>query len=155
MNSSKPAFRAIAAARLSLVLSLGLTGAATLAAAPALYAQQSAARSDLAIQTDVLKALSSYPDLSGEHITATTRNGVVTLAGTASSSTAKSQAQVVAATVDGVQSVLNNVTVTASAQGDAQADAQDPADRNQAQDQEQPVQQAQSTEPNQQQTPYT
>jgi len=49
------------------------------------------ARSDLAIQTDVLKALSSYPDLSGQHITATTKNGVVILAGTASSGTAKSQ----------------------------------------------------------------
>jgi BON domain len=155
MNSSKSAFRlsAIAAARLSLVLSLGLTGAATLAAAPALYAQQSAARTDLVIQTDVLKALSSYPDLSGEHITATTRNGVVTLGGTASSSTAKSQAQVVAATVDGVQSVVNNVTVTGGAA--SQADAQDPADRNQAQDKQDPVQQAQSTDPNQQQAPYT
>jgi BON domain len=153
MNSSKPAFRlsSSSAARLSFVLSLGLTGAAALAVAPALYAQQSAARTDLAVQTDVLKALSSYPDLSGEHITATTRNGVVTLAGTASSSTAKSQAQVVAATVDGVQSVVNNVTVT----GGAQADAQDPADRNQAQDQQEPVQQAQSTDPNQQQAPYT
>jgi hypothetical protein len=164
MNSSKPAFRLslAAAARLSLaclsfLVGLGLTGAAALAAAPALYAQQSTARSDLTIQTDVLKALSSYPDLSGEHITATTRNGVVTLAGTASSSTAKSQAQVVAATVDGVQSVVNNVTITGGAAG--QADTQDPADRNQAQDKQdpaqQPVQQAQSTDPNQQQAPYT
>ena len=104
MNSSKRAFRlsAPAAARLSLVLSLGLTGAATLAAAPALYAQQSGARTDLAIQTDVVKALSSYPDISSEHITATVKNGVVTLHGTASSITAKSQAQVVAATIDGV-----------------------------------------------------
>ncbi len=63
MNSSKRAFRlsAPAAARLSFVLGLGLTGAATLAAAPALYAQQSSIRTDLAIQSDVLKALSSYP----------------------------------------------------------------------------------------------
>lgn len=162
MNSSKPAFRLsqAASARLSFVLGLGLTGAATLVAAPALYAQQSAARTDLAVQTDVLKALSSYPDLSGEHITATTRNGVVTLAGSASSGTVKSQAQVVAATVDGVQSVVNNVTVAGEPQNDAQANAQDPADRNQAQDQQdpaqqEPVQQAQSTDPNQQQAPYT
>ena len=154
MNSSTPARRSgtfrltpAAAARLSFVLSLGLAGAATLAAAPALYAQQDAARSDLAIQTDVVKAISSYPDLSGEHITATAKNGVVTLAGTASSSTAKSQAQVVAATVDGVQSVVNNITVTGGAQSDAQADAGDPGDQD--------VQQAQSTDPNQQQAPYT
>ncbi|HEX4301071.1 MAG TPA: BON domain-containing protein [Gammaproteobacteria bacterium] len=154
MNSSTRARRSgpfrltpAAAARLSFVLSLGLTGAATLAAAPALYAQQDAARSDLAIQTDVVKAISSYPDLSGEHITATAKNGVVTLAGTASSSTAKSQAQVVAATVDGVQSVVNNVTVTGGAQNDAQADPGDPGDQD--------VQQAQSTDPNQQQAPYT
>jgi hypothetical protein len=134
------------------MLCLGLTGAATLAAAPALYAQQSGVRSDLAIQTDVVKALSSYPDISGEHITATARGGVVTLAGTASSDTAKNQAQVVAATVDGVRYVVNNVSVSGGAAN--QAGAQDPSDRNQAQDQQQPVQQAQSTDPNQQQAPY-
>jgi hypothetical protein len=156
MHSSTRAFRLSpsAAARLSFVLGLGLTGAATFAAAPALYAQQSSARSDLAIQSDVLKALSSYPDISGEHITATTRNGTVTLAGTASSDTAKNQAQVVAATVDGVSSVVNNVTVTGGGAGNNQASAQDPADANQAQDNQQPVQQAQSTDPNQQQAPY-
>ena len=152
MNTFKQAFRLspVAAARLSFVLGLGLTGAATLVAAPALYAQQASARTDLAIQTDVLKALSSYPDLSGEPITATVKNGVVTLAGTASTSTAKNQAQVVAATVDGVQIIVNRVSVSSG----AKADAQDPADRNQADGQE-PVQQAQSTDPNQQQVPYT
>jgi hypothetical protein len=156
MHSSTRAFRLSpsAAARLSFVLGLGLTGAATFAAAPALSAQQSSARSDLAIQSDVLKALSSYPDISGEHITATTRNGTVTLAGTASSDTAKNQAQVVAATVDGVSSVVNNVTVTGGGAGNNQANASDPADANQAQDDPQPVQQAQSTDPNQQQAPY-
>ena len=156
MHSSTRAFRLSpsAAARLSFVLGLGLTGAATFAAAPALYAQQSSARSDLAIQSDVLKALSSYPDISGEHITATTRNGIVTLAGTASSDTAKNQAQVVAATVDGVNSVVNNVTVTGGGAGNNQANAQDPADGNQGQNDQQPVQQAQSTDPNQQQAPY-
>jgi hypothetical protein len=161
MHSSTRAFRLSpsAAARLSFVLGLGLTGAATLAAAPSLYAQQSSARSDLAIQSDVLKALSSYPDISGEHITATTQNGTVTLAGTASSDTAKNQAQVVAATVDGVRSVVNQVTVTGGSASNnpanaQQANAQDPSDRNQAQDDQQPVQQAQSTDPNQQQAPY-
>ncbi|HZD46485.1 MAG TPA: BON domain-containing protein [Acidobacteriaceae bacterium] len=156
MHSSTRAFRLSpsAAARLSFVLGLGLTGAATFAAAPALYAQQSSARSDLAIQSDVLKALSSYPDISGEHITATTRNGTVTLAGTASSDTAKNQAQVVAATVDGVSLVVNNVTVTGGGPSNNQANAQDPADANQAQDDPPPVQQAQSTDPNQQQAPY-
>jgi BON domain len=156
MHSSTRAFRLSpsAAARLSFVLGLGLTGAATFAAAPALYAQQSSARSDLAIQSDVLKALSSYPDISGEHITATTQNGTVTLAGTASSDTAKNQAQVVAATVDGVQSVVNHVTVTGGGAANNQANAKDPSDANQAQDGQQPVQQAQSTDPNQQQAPY-
>jgi hypothetical protein len=156
MHSSTRAFRLSpsAAARLSFVLGLGLTGAATFAAAPTLYAQQSSARSDLAIQSDVLKALSSYPDISGEHITATTQNGTVILAGTASSDTAKNQAQVVAATVDGVSLVVNNVTVTGGGASNNQANAQDPSDANQAQDDQQPVQQAQSTDPNQQQAPY-
>ncbi len=55
--------------------------------------------------------------------------------------------------MDGVRSVVNNVTVAGGASN--QADAQDPADRNQAQeDDHQPVQQAQSTDPNQQQAPY-
>lgn len=146
------AFRlsSVAAARLSLVLSLGLTGAGALAAAPSLYAQQAGARTDLAIQSDVVSTLGTYPDLSGEHITATAKNGIVTLGGTASSETAKNQAQVVAATVDGVRSVVNNVTVT----GNAQASAGDPADRNQAQD-DPGLQQAQSTDPNQQQAPYS
>jgi hypothetical protein len=159
MNSSKRAlstgsFRLSppAAARLSFVLALGLTGAATLAAAPALYAQQT--RADSAIQGDVAKALSSYPDISGEHITATVSGGIVTLAGSASSDTAKNQAQVVAATVDGVRSVINNVSVTGGGQASAQANEQDPADRNQADPAQDPVQQAQSTDPNQQQAPY-
>jgi hypothetical protein len=160
MNLSARSFRLspAMAARLSFALSLGLTGAATLAAAPALYAQQTGARADLAVQSDVQKALSSYPDISGEHITATAKNGVVTLGGTASSDTAKNQAQVVAATVDGVRSVINNVTITgtAASQTGTAANTEDPADRNQAQaDQQQPIQQAQSTDPNQQQAPYT
>ncbi len=156
MDSANRTFRLsrTAAARLSFVLGLGLTGAAALAAAPSLYAQQSA-RTDLVIQSDVLKVLNSYPDLSGEHITATTRDGIVTLGGTASSDTTKNQAQVVAATVDGVRSVVNNVTVTG---GGASAPAsEDPADRNNAPDvaaEAQPVQ-AQSTDPNQQQVPYS
>jgi hypothetical protein len=156
MHSSIRAFRLAlsAAARLSFVLGLGLTGAATFAAAPALYAQQSGTRTDVAIQSDVLKALSSYPDISSEHITASTQNGTVILAGTASSDTAKNQAQVVAATVDGVRSVVNTVTVTGGSASNNQANAQDPSDRNQAQDAQQPVQQAQSTDPNQQQAPY-
>jgi hypothetical protein len=153
MDSSDRAFRLsrTAAARLSLVLGLVLTGAAILAAAPSLYAQQSV-RTDLVIQSDVLKVLNSYPDLSGEHITASSRNGIVTLGGTASSDTTKNQAQVVAATVDGVRSVVNNVTVTGGGSS-PEAGTGDPADRNSAPD-DQPVQ-AQSTDPNQQQAPYT
>jgi hypothetical protein len=55
--------------------------------------------------------------------------------------------------VDGVRSVVNEVAVNDGTSN--QADAQDPADRNQAQEDEQePVQQAQSTDPNQQQAPY-
>src|SRR5579885_3077593 len=121
MNASKRAFRLspTAAARLSFVLGLGLTGAAMWAAAPALYAQQASARTDPAIQSDVVKTLGTYPDISGEHITATVKDGIVTLSGTASSETAKDQAQVVAATVDGVRSVVNNITVIGGGQSNA------------------------------------
>ena len=106
-----------AGARLTLALSLGLTGAATWGAAPALAAQQSGTRTDLAIQADVLQALASYPDISSDHITANTHNGIVTLSGTAGSETSKNQAQVVAATVDGVRSVVNDLRVVGGAEG--------------------------------------
>lgn len=125
-----------AGARLMLALALGLTGAATWVAAPALMAQQSGARSDQAIQSDVLKALASYPDVSSDHITAHTRDGVVTLTGTAGSETAKSQAQVVAATVDGVRSVVNDLQIVGGSEGTGAG-----------------VQQAQSNTPDQRYTP--
>jgi BON domain len=97
----------------SLVLGLGLVLAGPAIAGGPAYAQQSGSRSDLAIESDVLKALGNYPDINSEQITATTQNGVVTLNGSASNSTAIGQAQVVAATVDGVRSVVNHVKVTA------------------------------------------
>jgi hypothetical protein len=137
-----------AGARLTLALSLGLTGAATWVATPALAAQQSSMRSDLAIQADVLQALASYPDISSDHITANTHNGIVTLSGTAGSETSKSQAQVVAATVDGVRSVVNNLKVAGGSEGNGGgASPVQPRQKDQ-----QPVQQAQSNNPDQ---PYT
>lgn len=145
MQSAHRGFRltSATAARLSFVLGLGLTATVPWSVPSVLYAQQNAVRSDLSIQSDVLKALASYPDISSEQITANTSGGIVTLAGTASSDTAKNQAQVVAAAVDGVRSVVNNVSVSASAAADPSA-AQD-----QQQEQE-PVQQAQSNVPDQQ-----
>jgi hypothetical protein len=137
-----------AGARLTLALSLGLAGAATWGAVPALAAQQSGTRTDLAIQADVLQALASYPDISSDHITANTRDGIVTLSGTAGSDTAKSQAQVVAATVDGVRSVVNNLKVVGGPGGNGSG-AQQVQSR---QSDQQPVQQAQSNNPDQ---PYT
>jgi BON domain len=145
-SRSFPRTSGAAGARLTLALGLGLTGAATWVAAPALMAQQSGARSDQAIQSDVLKALASYPDVSSDHITAHTRDGVVTLTGTAGSETAKSQAQVVAATVDGVRSVVNDLQIVGGSEGTGAAVQQ--AQHNE----QQPIQQAQSNTPDQ---PYT
>lgn len=139
--------------RLTLALSAGLLLSIP-AIYPALHAQQSK-RSDLAIESDVLKALANYPDISSEHITATTENGIVTLNGTASSTVARDQAQVVAATVDGVRSVVNHVAIekgsadkssAASQPGAVTTDQANPTLKQRRQ--EQPaVQQAESTVP--------
>ncbi len=146
-HSSTHFVRGAVSARLTLALTLGLTSAAAWLAPPASFAEKASVRTDAAIQSDVLKALATYPEISSEHITATTRDGIVTLAGTASNETAKNQAQVVAATVNGVRSVVNDVRAAAGSQETvSNAGETSPIGE---------IHQAQSSDPDGQQVPYT
>jgi len=151
MEKSKERLSSKTASHLSLILSLGLLLAGPAIAVHPLHAQQSGTRSDLAIESDVLKALANYPDISSEQITATTQNGVVTLNGTASSSTAVGQAQVVAATVNGVRSVVSRVKVTAGSTAPAGISTAAQESAPGLERRPEPVQQAQSTDPEEQQ----
>jgi hyperosmotically inducible protein len=70
----------------------------------------SATIDDTVITTKVKSKLMGENELKKSEISVTTTNGVVTLEGSASSSQAKSQAESITKTVDGVKSVDNNLT---------------------------------------------
>src|SRR5277367_5515099 len=111
-------------ARLTLaaVLSTGFTVAVT---TPQVWAQepaspnqagqnqagQSQGRSDADIQSDVAYALSHSKVLQGQHITAATVEGDVTVSGNVRDEASKELAQTVIYKVKGVRSVTNNLTV--------------------------------------------
>ncbi len=73
---------------------------------------QTAVRTDFDIQTEVAAALTQSPQLQGQHITAATIQGDVTLSGTVQDNSAKQLAQQIAAGVNGVRSVENNLTIS-------------------------------------------
>ena len=73
-----------------------------------------AAIDDTAITAKVKARLMNKHALKYSHIKVTTTNGVVTLNGTASSSKAKSFAEAVAKSIDGVKSVDNNLRIPGS-----------------------------------------
>lgn len=92
---------------------------------------QASARADADIETDVAAALGQSPQLQGQNITAATIQGDVTLSGAVHDNAAKQLAEQIAAGVNGVRSVENNLTVSnssvQSAQGTSpQADEQMP-----------------------------
>jgi len=113
----------------ALVLCLGLTIFASGTAAFAAGQQnQNGSRTDSDIQSDVAYALTTSAALRGQHITAATIDGDVTLSGSVSDAASKELAESMVARVNGVRSVTNNLTV-----GSAPA-AQD-QDQSQQQDQ--------------------
>ena len=73
-----------------------------------------AALSDSAITTKVKSSFMGDDRLKGSHIKVVTTNGVVTLTGTAVSSTSKSAAEELAQNVNGVRSVDDQVATPAS-----------------------------------------
>jgi hypothetical protein len=112
-------------------LALCLASGAPAVVLPALAASgQQAQRGDSEIQSDVAYQLSTSQQLQGQAITAATIDGTVTLSGNVKDEASKKLAQTLAARVNGVRSVENNLTV---------GDQQQPAAGNQ-QNQNQPAQ---------------
>jgi len=113
------------ASRVALAAMLA-TGLSVSAAGPQLWAQsaQAAGRSDSDIQSDVAYALSNSPSLKGQHITAATVEGDVTVSGNVRDDASKELAESLIYRVNGVRSVTNNLTVGDAAP--AQATANNP-----------------------------
>jgi hypothetical protein len=103
---------------LAVLLSIGFTAAL---ATPRAWAQvtETAGRSDADIQSDVAYALSHSKSLQGQHITAATVEGDVTISGNVRDDASKELAESLLYRVNGVRSVTNNLTV-----GDAPQAAQ-------------------------------
>lgn len=123
---------------------------------------QAAVRSDADIQSDVALALSQSTQLQGQHITAATIMGDVTLSGTVQDNATKQLAQQIASGVSGVHSVENNLTIgnvaqtvpAANQQADDQAPPPPPYDQGVSNpDQADEQQPQQDYPPNQQQAP--
>lgn len=112
------------ALRGALTPMLGLALVAAIPSAllsPALAQQQSASRSDLAIESDVLHQLATAPSLRNQQVSASTESGIVTLTGSVTDDASAQLAQQTAAGVTGVRSVVNHLTVGAAAAETAQA----------------------------------
>lgn len=118
---------------------------------------QQAQRDDASVQADVTSALTQDPALNGQHITATSAQGVVTLVGSVQTDAQRQQAETDAANVSGVSGILNHLTVTnpgaaapaagISAQESANQLSQQDQDQNQPANQGQAAPQAQGTVP--------
>ena len=78
---------------------------------------------DAQVEANVLKALASSPELANESITTKTVYGTVTLSGTVSTETARTRAENLAANANGVQKVVDELTLG----GQQQARSQPPA----------------------------
>jgi hypothetical protein len=96
---------------LSPILGFALVATVPSALVSPAFAQQSASRSDLAIESDVLHQLASVASLHNQAVSASTENGVVTLTGSVADDATAQLAQQTAAAVNGVRSVINHLTV--------------------------------------------
>lgn len=94
-----------AAVTASLALALTVSGCKTASSAP----------DDQTLTSQVTSRLSSDPNLSGQSVLATVSSGVVTLNGTVTNDTARSVAAGDVAQINGVRTVVNNLTVQAAA----------------------------------------
>ena len=131
-----------------------LTGCLWFSATSAIFAQdapaaQQASQNDSALQSSVNSALSNDSTLQGQQITAAVNQGQVALSGTVQTNAQRQQAETVAANVQGVSGILNNITV---ADPNSPVPAATVASPTPPQDQQQDQQSAQQT-PAQDQTP--
>jgi len=94
-------------------------GSLVLSASPAAFAMgqdtntaaTQGARSDAQIQADAQKQLSTAPGVSGQGLTATASNGVVTITGSVPDEVTRQLAENAMSGVAGVKSVQNNLTI--------------------------------------------
>ena len=86
---------------------------------------------DAQVEANVLRALSSAPELATESITTHTVYGVVTLSGSVKNDSARRKAENLAANANGVQKVIDELSVGAatSAPANETAGLQQPAQR--------------------------
>lgn len=90
---------------------LGAVAPLTLAAATLLFSGCSSKPSDSQLTTSVQKKIAADPALQGQPILATAKDGTVTLAGAVGSDGSRELAAKDAAAVDGVKTVVNNLTI--------------------------------------------
>lgn len=125
-----------------------LAGCAWLSTTNPAFAQDQAApqasqRTDASLQSDVMAAIQKDSALSGQQISATAAQGIVTLTGTVQTDAQSQQAETDAANVAGVGGILNHLKVAnpgsagpaAGLAAQQAADQVDPQNQNQAQDQ--------------------
>ncbi len=110
-----------------------LAGALAFGAVGAL-AQNTSTLPDAQIESNVLKALASAPELSTQNIQSTTVYGTVTLSGNVHDEAMRTTAENLAARANGVKKVVDELTLgdTPPTPAGAQADQGDPAAQNMA-----------------------
>ena len=114
-----------------------LAGVALLAlGGGAVLAQDNGGSSDSKVEMSVVQALDQAPQLKDDLITAATIQGVVTLSGTVASSTDSHLAESIAAKVDGVAKVHNNLKVGDPKAAAVQDNLSEPSDNDQQSDQQ-------------------
>jgi len=74
---------------------------------------------DAQVESNVLKALASAPELADQRITTTTVYGVVTLSGVVKDEATRVKAETVASRAPGVKKVIDELTLTSDAPGNA------------------------------------
>jgi hypothetical protein len=89
--------------------------------------QQSAARTDQQVSSDIQSKIQGESALAGQNIQVSVANGVATLNGTVSDEASRALAANDSGTVDGVRTVVNNLTVQAATAKPAPAAAPAPA----------------------------
>jgi hypothetical protein len=100
------------AAPLAIAACLWFPAASIVFAQNAPASRQAAARTDADIQSDVTGALANDPTLQNQQVTASISRGQVTLSGTVATEQQRQQAETIAAGVDGVATIRDNVTVS-------------------------------------------
>ena len=87
-------------------------------------AQNKSVMPDAQVESNVLRALATAPELSTQNIKTTTVYGVVTLSGTATDEASRSKAEQLASRAEGVQKVIDQLTL--GGPESAQASSNDP-----------------------------